>query len=276
MDALSRWANVVPANFRGVLSSAKPNVALTFDDAFSNLGTNAIPIMHRHGFPSTIFVPVGAMGKRPEWSNDGPPFFDSERIMTAVEVAAFPPDLVTFGSHSVSHEKLTELPDAEVLKQALELRRILETLLGREIDMISVPYGEINDTVAKLCEIAGYRFIYTIQPVGVDCTSSERFRGRFPADPSDGALEFFLKAHGAYAWLNYARKVVGKLGRIVKRLDLRCCAMNLALFERSWVGLTGCSFREPVGVVVFCWNSTNGYVAVSNLALRNSHLGRLA
>src|SRR5262245_31979890 len=42
MQVLSRGAHVLPANYRGPLSCDKPNVAITFDDAYISVAENAL------------------------------------------------------------------------------------------------------------------------------------------------------------------------------------------------------------------------------------------
>src|SRR5215469_17418737 len=68
MAALRRRAQVVPASFRGKLGSGKKCVAITFDDALVSLIDNALPQLERYSFHSTVFVPVGWVGRTPGWS----------------------------------------------------------------------------------------------------------------------------------------------------------------------------------------------------------------
>src|SRR5262245_7702431 len=67
MEALRRAALVSPAFYRGILPSAKPNVAITFDDAYVSVAENALPELAARGFHCTIFVPAGSLGSHPTW-----------------------------------------------------------------------------------------------------------------------------------------------------------------------------------------------------------------
>src|ERR1700681_3334394 len=67
MDAPRRGAYILPASFRGELPSGRKCVAITFDDAFTSVAENALPELARHSLHSTIFVPVGWIGRTPGW-----------------------------------------------------------------------------------------------------------------------------------------------------------------------------------------------------------------
>ena len=67
MQALSRGATVVRAAHAEPLPDGGSYVAITFDDAFRSVRTNAVPELLSRGFPATIFVPVDCLGKKPSW-----------------------------------------------------------------------------------------------------------------------------------------------------------------------------------------------------------------
>ena len=71
MEALSRRTKVVRAAHMGELPDGGSCVAITFDDAFRSVRTNALPELLSRGFPATIFVPVDCVGKKPGWEPEG-------------------------------------------------------------------------------------------------------------------------------------------------------------------------------------------------------------
>src|SRR5690348_6199731 len=67
MELIRRRTHVVPASFCGCLPSGKPNVSITFDDAYVSVSENALPELVSRRMHSTIFVPVGSLGGGPTW-----------------------------------------------------------------------------------------------------------------------------------------------------------------------------------------------------------------
>jgi peptidoglycan/xylan/chitin deacetylase (PgdA/CDA1 family) len=206
MAYLKRTANIVPPDHTGSLAANRPNVAVTFDDAFQSVRENALPALIRHGVPATIYVPTGYLGRRPGWcmetSGDR-----EETVMTGEELAALRGDLIAIGSHTVSHPHLTELADGEISDQFIASRAALEALLGRDVDTLAFPYGDHDSRVVELARQAGYRFVYTVAPQAIRASDVAISRGRTAADPSDPPALFALKTRGAFDWMPIASRL---------------------------------------------------------------------
>jgi N-acetylglucosaminyl-diphospho-decaprenol L-rhamnosyltransferase len=203
MEALSRFAHVVPPDFRGKLPTQKRNVAITFDDAFSSVAQNAVPELRTRSFPCAIFVPIGLIGCVPAWKEDKYSSTSGEKIMSLAQLAGLSPELITLGSHSVGHRHLTALSPASLHSELLDSRANLESLTARPVRLIAPPYGDLDRRVLQACNEAGYDFVYSTIPENVDTSMPEMLRGRVRVDPWDGPIEFFLKFNGAYGWLAY-------------------------------------------------------------------------
>jgi peptidoglycan/xylan/chitin deacetylase (PgdA/CDA1 family) len=200
MTALTEAAHVLRADFEGKLPTGRPSVAITFDDAFRSVATNAIGPIRERTFHCTIFVPVEAMGKTPRWSSESVSL-QEEVVMNRSELEALSAEIVTIGSHSSTHRHLSRLaPDA--LEREVGRSRIdLEKIIGRPVRLFAAPYGDIGGSVLDTCQEAGYDFVYSTIPELIDSESHKFLRGRTRVDPWDGPMEFFLKYNGAYAWL---------------------------------------------------------------------------
>lgn len=209
MDALRRGACILPASHRGELPSGKKCVAITFDDAFISVAENALPELARHSFHSTIFVPVGWLGRTPGWAmKESEPALAAvvnpeltEVVMSSEQLNALSASLVSLGSHSITHPLMTELDTKRARNEIEDSRHRLAELSGREIIDFSFPYGDHDASTVAMCRAAGYETVYSITAQEVDTTSSELLRGRTKVDPSDGPIEFFLKFNGAYQWM---------------------------------------------------------------------------
>ncbi|WP_407180100.1 polysaccharide deacetylase family protein [Bradyrhizobium sp. STM 3562] len=211
MESLQRRARVWPACHRGSLPSDKPNVAITFDDAYVSVAHNALPELASRGFHSTIFVPVGPLGSPPTWQMEpGSPDFQ-ETIMSAEQIAKLPSPLVTVGSHSCSHPRLSQLAPSDARTEIQGSRVKLQNLTTRDVRLFAFPYGDHDAGTVELCREAGYDYVFTTMPTPIDAASSAFVRGRVKVDPFDGRLEYFLKYNGAYAWVSRASSLKRKL-----------------------------------------------------------------
>jgi peptidoglycan/xylan/chitin deacetylase (PgdA/CDA1 family) len=200
MKALSRSTTVVRAAHAGVLPEGSDYVAITFDDAFQSVRTNAVPELLKHGFPATIFVPVDCLGKTPAWDVEATV---EDRVMTCDELRSLP-ELIEFGSHGLSHPHLARLEPARLVDEVTNSRRKLAALVGREVGLFAFPYGDHDDRVIATCRQAGYERVFAIDPRLADPGGRDFVRGRVPVEPTDGPLFFHLKARGAYAWMTHA------------------------------------------------------------------------
>lgn len=211
MAYLKDHANVVPADHAGPLAADRPNVAITFDDAFQTVDDHALPVLLRLGLPATIFVPTGWLGRAPGWQMET----DDDRVetvMSAARIAALPSDLITIGSHTVDHPRLSQLPAGQQQAQLTESRKALQALTGRDIDTLAFPYGDYDAAVVEQAEAAGYRYIYTVFPQSIAAGDRSPLRGRTAADPADPFNLFILKARGAFEWM----PIASRLKRLIK------------------------------------------------------------
>jgi len=219
MAALQRGARVMPASYRGELPSEKKCVAITFDDAFVSVAENALPELAKHSFHSTIFVPVGWLGRTPGWGmiKSDPALAAvvnpelTEVVMSAAQLKALSDARVSLGSHSITHPSIPQLDAKRARCEIEDSRRQLEELTGRNVLEFSFPYGEHDSEKLAMCGAAGYETVFSVATQEVDTTSSALLRGRTKVDPSDGPLEFFLKFNGAYQWMEYSVALKKKL-----------------------------------------------------------------
>lgn len=208
MQALSRRATVVRAAHTGPLPAGRSYVAITFDDAFRSVRTNAVPELLNRGFPATIFVPVDCLGKKPGWATNGV----DDHVMTCDELRSLP-ELIEFGSHSLSHPHLTKIDMPRLREEVNTSRHKLAELIGDQVSLLAFPYGEYDERVVGTCCQAGYERVFGIDPRPADPAGRDFVRGRVPVDPNDGPIMFHLKARGAYGWMIHASAMKRRLAR---------------------------------------------------------------
>ena len=216
MSYLRKNCLVVRADHQGVLGETRPNVAVTFDDAFRSVREQALASLIRYEIPATIFVPTGYLGRAPGWQMEGNGSSD-ECVMSVDELQSMASDSIRFGSHTVDHPKLSQLSDSDVLQQLRKSRETLEAIVGYAIDTLAFPYGDFGSDTVRLCAQAGYSMVYSVAPERIDPEMPKILRGRTSVDPTDSRLEFALKARGAYSWMRYASALKAKARKLLTK-----------------------------------------------------------
>ena len=205
LDTILRHARPVALREEPALTPGVNYLALSFDDALQNLLEHALPELITRNIPATIFVISGAMGK-----TFGVPHA-LEQVMTPQGLQALPDNLITIGSHTVTHPFLPSLPRDAALWELQQSRTDLARLLNRDVSLFSFPFGGYTEQLIDLCRELGYQRVFTTQPALAFTTPSEFAVGRIRVDPTDWPLEFFLKIAGAYRWLPWAFRLKRRL-----------------------------------------------------------------
>ena len=109
-------------------------VFITFDDGYETNYTEIFPIIQRHNVKITIFLETGAIGRRGRLSAD---------MIRRMSDSG----LVKFESHTVSHQRLTELSPEKLREELRESRRTIERITGRRVHAVSYPFGAFNAEV---------------------------------------------------------------------------------------------------------------------------------
>jgi peptidoglycan/xylan/chitin deacetylase (PgdA/CDA1 family) len=215
MDILLLHAKPITADYNQPLQPGQHHVVVTFDDGFMSVVENAIPELEQRKIPMAFFIPPGLLGTSPHWAGYGPAVgADDEIIATAECLRQLPSDLITFGSHSMTHAWLPPLSDEEAQFQISESRAELKKLLNRDIKLFSFPYGALDRRLVELCREAGYERVFSVLPVPAFTNPKEFVTGRIAVNATDWKLEFRLKILGAYQWLPRVialkRKLLGR------------------------------------------------------------------
>lgn len=213
MNTLTLHAKPLAGDHRQPLQPGQRYVVVTFDDGFLSAIDNAVPELVQRRIPMTFFVVVGLLGTVPRWTEYGPDSIGEEIIATADCLRELPRDLITIGSHTMTHPWLPSLSEDEAKIELSVSRAELGKLLKRDITLFSFPYGAFNERLIELCREIGYERVFTILPKPAFTDPQEFVTGRIAVNPTDWKLEFRLKILGAYQWLPTAiawkRKLLG-------------------------------------------------------------------
>lgn len=211
MDALLRYAKPLRAETTTPLGSAERYAVVTFDDGFESVVVNALPVLRARNIPATLFVVTDGLGGFPSWQSFEADLHREARIMSADQLQALPRELVSIGSHTLTHPVLTAVPHAAARREIAESKRKLEQLTGREIRLFSFPYGSFNQDAVAWCREAEYERVFTVEPALGFVQGTEFVTGRVTVEPTDWAIEFHLKLRGAYRWISCAARFKRKL-----------------------------------------------------------------
>jgi peptidoglycan/xylan/chitin deacetylase (PgdA/CDA1 family) len=135
--------------YEGGSLPTKP-VIITFDDAGEDLYTHAWPILKREGLFAESFVVTDAIGTSESDRKSSTRFGEPGAAGVAShliwpEIVEMLSEGMVFGSHSKSHQDLTEVSDTEL---AIEIRRSKEVLFseaGIVATSFAYPYGAGDD-----------------------------------------------------------------------------------------------------------------------------------
>ena len=199
MNSLKKLAYPVAADSTKIKNSIR-NVAITFDDGFQCLLENAIPELKLRNIPTTIFIPSGNLGMNPVWIDNKKDRNHSEPIITAEQLKTLSEDLITIGSHCVTHPNLTLIGEKKAKEELVKSKMDLEKITGRKVNILAFPYSAHNQKTVEWAKQAGYEYIFS----GQSTFSSQFLTGRIAVSPDDWPIEFRLKLLGAYQWLPFA------------------------------------------------------------------------
>jgi peptidoglycan/xylan/chitin deacetylase (PgdA/CDA1 family) len=141
-------AELVAARAAG---SARGLIGLTFDDGYTDVVENALPILRRYGFSGTFYVLAGRIGGANEWDEGTPwPLVDETGIRRWAD-AGF-----EVGSHGGMHVALAGADPEVVRTEVAESRAKLAEIVGKPVAGYCYAYGSMDPAARAAVEEAGY------------------------------------------------------------------------------------------------------------------------
>jgi len=128
-------------------------VALTFDDAYVDFESVALPLLQQHGFGATLFVVTARAGG---WNAWDAALGDPVRLMDWPAIQRVAASGIEIGAHSTTHPPMTGLTPAEIAREASRARLDIQERLKQPVTAFAYPYGDSDAVVQHLVGGCGF------------------------------------------------------------------------------------------------------------------------
>jgi peptidoglycan/xylan/chitin deacetylase (PgdA/CDA1 family) len=154
-------------------------VAITVDDAYKSVVSEALPRFKRADFPFTVFVATEAVDKG---------YLD---IMTWADVRRLKAEGVTIGAHSHAHPHFPALSAAAVAADLTLMQQRFEAELGSVPRLFAYPYGEAGREDIDLVAAQGFAAAFGQNSGPVYPEADLHLLPRFALNENFGAMDRF-------------------------------------------------------------------------------------
>lgn len=128
-------------------------VALTFDDAYENFYSTALPILQRFNFQATVYAVSNLIGQSNQWDlNNG---ISLNKLMNLDQLNFCHDQGIEIGCHTATHKSLIN-DNIDLHIEIQEAKRNLEKQIGVNVKAFCYPYGHTNDDVLTQVKKAGF------------------------------------------------------------------------------------------------------------------------
>ncbi|MBI4549663.1 MAG: polysaccharide deacetylase family protein [Candidatus Omnitrophica bacterium] len=162
---------------------SEKSVVITFDDGDDAFYTKVYPFLLRFKVPAALFIITDWVGRA--------------GYLTWDQIRSMSNEIVTIGSHTVTHRYLPDLSLDDVRQEFVESKRILEHETGRPVRFLSYPVGGFGTDIARLAREAGYAAALTTN------------RGRNMMQKDLYALKRIKMTESSVSWHSLSAKLSG-------------------------------------------------------------------
>lgn len=163
-------------------------VVLTFDDAFADFETAVLPVLHKHGFPATLYVPTAYVARTALWlrdcNEDQRPILSWRALRDVVSAG------IEVASHSHTHPQLDRIALPSVRDEMRRSRQILQDNLGIPIQGFAYPFGYWTPGVRESVSAAGYAYACAVGELPVSASADPLTLPRLTVGPGAGMAGF--------------------------------------------------------------------------------------
>lgn len=157
---------------------------------------------------------------------------------------------ISFGSHTMNHAVLTNMPPQAVLCEIRKSREELRERLGVEITSLSYPWGASNFMARRITQEAGYKFALTTQPGLIRATIDPWMVPRIAMSTSVLTLRAAAQLSRQKVRLSLAKRVaLSAAPNNARRADNKTRGRIAFVIDRidGWEGGTETHLRQLIG-----------------------------
>lgn len=118
------------------------NCVLTFDDGYASVYEIASPLMEKYQYNATLFLTVGANGNLMEISG--------RRMLNWKQVRELHQMGHEIGVHTSTHPDLRQLSNAQLIKEIVDPKKLIEDKLGDRVTTFAYPFGYYDKRSADM------------------------------------------------------------------------------------------------------------------------------
>jgi peptidoglycan/xylan/chitin deacetylase (PgdA/CDA1 family) len=123
-------------------------VAISFDDGYKSVYTEAFPVLRQYGFTATVFLIADYCGKYNDWPGNLPSL-KRLPLLSWSEIKEMQKYGIEFGAHTMTHPDLTRLAEWRVDYEMRQSKCTIQDHLGEEVVVFAYPYGKYNRSVKE-------------------------------------------------------------------------------------------------------------------------------
>jgi peptidoglycan/xylan/chitin deacetylase (PgdA/CDA1 family) len=189
--------------------------AVTFDDGYASVATEAAPILQRRNVPATVFVIPGRLGKDNVWAGQWTSI-PRMPLATAEQIRWLSAQGFAIAAHSMTHPVLPSLPERDAREEIARSGDVLEELTGVGVRYFAYPYGVFGEREVALVR-ERYDAAFTAAPAVVNLQHDVFALPR--VEPRDLRLAARLGLLGSPALSSYvaARAALRRVRRTLER-----------------------------------------------------------
>jgi peptidoglycan/xylan/chitin deacetylase (PgdA/CDA1 family) len=190
--------------------SEKKFAVLTFDDGYRDFYVSAFPILQEHHLPATVFLPT-------DFIDENRKTFKGKECLTWTEVRELQNKGITFGSHTLSHPELYNLPWEKVRRELHDSKQRIEYELHMPVTSFCYPYAFPQENRAFVLRLKqelieqGYCLTVTTVIGRANRVSDLLALPRLPVNQSDDEKFFEAKMLGGYDWMVAPQALVRRM-----------------------------------------------------------------